>query len=113
MKYETTLPIPKEQAETAFQSKVPEEIVHALLGVTHHEADWEWVQDHCLSFLNSPLSDVRNTAIICLGHLARIHRKLDRPKVLAALANMRTNPECSGFVEDALDDIEMFTNEAA
>ena len=111
MKYESVLPIAKEQAEKAFHGRDAEEIVHALLSVTHHDADWEWVQDHCLGFLDSPLSNVRTTAIICLGHLARIHKELDRPKVLAALNPLRADPECRAHVEDAIEDIEMFTDE--
>jgi hypothetical protein len=113
MKYEEILPIAKEQAEKAFGRNISDEIVHALLGVTYHEADWEWVQDRCLDFLDSPMPDVRNTAITCLGHLARIHKKLNRPKVLAALASKLADPQCSGRAEDAMEDIEMFAEEEA
>ncbi len=109
MKYEVIQPTEKDQAEQAFRGNEPAEIVHALLGVTWHLADWEWVQDHCLGFLDSPMPDVRNTAIACLGHLARIHKKINKPKVLAALADKRTDPDCAGRVEDAIEDIEMFT----
>lgn len=111
MKYEEILPVEKEQAAKVFQRNIPDEIVPALLGVTLHDADWQWVQDRCLDFLDSPLPDVRNTAITCLGHLARIHRKLDRPKVLAALAGKLTDPQTSGRAEDAMDDIEMFAKD--
>ena len=113
MKYEEIAPVEKEQAEKAFGRNVSEEIVHALLGVTWHVADWEWVQDRCLGFLDSPMPDVRNTAIICLGHLARIHKQLNRPKVLAALASKLADPQCAGRAEDAMEDIEMFAKQGA
>jgi hypothetical protein len=108
MKYEEVQPTKKDQAEKAFRGNKPEEIVRALLGVTWHVADWEWVQDRCLDFLDSPMPDVRNTAITCLGHLARIHKKLNRSKVLAALTGKLSDPQCSGRAEDAMEDIEMF-----
>jgi hypothetical protein len=98
----------KNRRKKAFGRNVSDEIVRALLGVTYHDPDWEWVQDRCLDFLDSPMPDVRNTAITCLGHLARIHKKLDRPKVLAALAGKLSDPQCSGRAEDAMEDIEMY-----
>jgi hypothetical protein len=112
MKYEEISPVEKEQATLAFRRNIPDEVVHALLGVALHDADWKWVQDRCLDFLDSPLPDVRNTAITCLGHLARIHKKLDRPKVMAALASKLTDPQSAGRAEDAMDDIEMFAKDA-
>ena len=78
-----------------------------------HVADWEWVQDRCLDFLDSPLPDVRNTAITCLGHLARIHKQLNRPKVLAALTSKLSDPQCAGRAEDAMEDIAMFARDEA
>jgi len=108
MKYEPILPVAKEQADSAFQGDSPEEIVHALLGVAEYESDWEWVEQRCLSFIDSPFPDVRNTAITCLGHLARTHRKLNKPKVLAALTKIRADPACAGRAEDAIEDVEMF-----
>jgi hypothetical protein len=111
MKYEAVRLIEKDQAEKAFRGNESEEIVHALLGATWHIADWEWVQDRCLDLLDSPMPDVRDTAITCLGHLARIHKKLNQPKVLAALASKLSDPDCSGRAEDAMEDIEMFAKE--
>ena len=111
MKYESILPVGKEEAEKAFRSNSPEEIVHALLSVTENAADGEWVEARCLGFLDSPLPDVRNAAITCLGHLARIHRTLNKSKVLAALQQKLADPECAGRAEDAIEDIEMFIKE--
>ncbi len=83
-------------------------MVHALLGVTYHEPDWEWVQGWCLRFLEFSDPDIRNTAIACLGHLARIHGRIDKTKVMKALRGHLDDLECAGRIEDALDDIEMF-----
>jgi hypothetical protein len=103
--------VAKEQAEKVFQGNSSEEIVHALLGVTEHAADWEWVEDRSLGFLDSQLPDVRNAAITCLGHLAQTRRKLNKPKILAALTKKLADPECAGRAEDAIEDIEMFIKE--
>ena len=108
MKFEQINPVDKEQAARAFATADTEKIVHALLGTAYHEADWEWVESRCLQFLESPVPELRNTAITCLGHLARIHRKLNKAKVMQALSRYRDNPDYGGRVEDALDDIEMF-----
>lgn len=51
---------------------------------------------------------MRGLAIICLGHLARIHGKIDSKKVLTALTSVMDNAELSGRAEDAMSDIEMF-----
>jgi|SRR6516225_3897304 hypothetical protein len=108
MEFEQINPLNKQQAERAFASADTEKIVHALLGTTFHEPDWEWVESRCLQYLESPVPDLRNTAIICLGHLARIHRKLHKTKVVQELSKYLVDPDYSGRVEDALDDIEMF-----
>jgi hypothetical protein len=50
-------------------------------------------------------------AITCLGQLARIHKKLNRPKVLAALARKICDSQCSERAEDAMEDIVMFAKD--
>ena len=57
MKYEDVLPVTKDQGLVAFESQDTHRIVHAMLGATYHESDWEWVQDWCLRFLESTEPD--------------------------------------------------------
>jgi hypothetical protein len=108
MEYETVEPVTKDEAQAAFDSREVDRIIHAMLGAAYYESDWEWVQDWCLRFLESNDSSLRNTAIACLGHLARIHKKIDKTKVVSALRRHLKHPEYEGRVEDAIDDIEMF-----
>ena len=108
MQYEDVAPVTKNEAERAFKSLEPNQIVNALLGITYFDADWEWVQDWCLHFLESKDVSVRNAAIACLGHLARIHKTINKPKVLGALRNHIKDASFEGRIEDAIDDIEMF-----
>lgn len=110
--YEDVAPMTREDAWHAFMSNMVADTVRALLSVTHHESDRQWVEDRCFHFLDSPIPEVRKTAILCIGYLARIHGQVDRARVLPALNKLRADPEYAGVVEDAVDDIEMFTQDA-
>lgn len=108
MIYEEIKPLNREEAERAFRDCAPTDIVKALLSSAFHNPDWQWVQERCLELLNNPSETVRGVAITCLGHLARIHGKLDLAIVLPALQAMRSQPALIGKLEDALDDILMY-----
>jgi hypothetical protein len=101
-------PITREEAEAAFASGAPEEITSALVNTAFYDPDWRWVQEKCLGFARSDIAAVRRIAVTCLGHVARIHQKLDLEIVLPVLDELSHDPEVR--VEDALDDIEMFMN---
>ncbi|MBC3879964.1 hypothetical protein H8K35_06495 [Undibacterium sp. LX40W] len=93
----------------AFLSKDPQVICDALVTMAFYEADWNWAQEKCLSFLKSSDIQVAGLAATCLGHIARIHRRLDKERVLIALRDASLNtPFIAGKVEDALDDIDTF-----
>lgn len=95
-------------AREAFASGDPRKIGDALLSVAFYDTDWQWVQDQCLSYLDNESAQIRCVAAICLGHVARIHGKLDLDKVVSALRSKKEDPEVWGSALDALDDIEMF-----
>lgn len=82
-------------------------ICDALIRVTYTETDWHWVQGQCLHFLSHQDEEVCRLAVICLGHIARMHHKID-PHVILILQDMLDNKKISGSVSDALDDIKMF-----
>jgi hypothetical protein len=98
----------KQMVEKAFVSRQPKVICHALVAAAFCEPDWKWVQDKCLYFLQNADPEISGLAATCLGHVARIHQKLERDKVIAALDARRENSEIAGRIEDALDDINMF-----
>jgi hypothetical protein len=108
LKYEQPAPTSRVDAERALSSSSPEEVCDALLASALHDPDWRWVQEQCLRSLQHPSEDVRGLALTCLGHVARLHGRLDVERVLPALAALRAHPALAGRVEDALDDIEMF-----
>jgi hypothetical protein len=111
MEYREPQAITKEEAAQAFASADVEQINDALIGLTYHDPDGQWVQDQCLALLDYPDDDVRGLAATCLGHLARIHRNLDRDRVVTALEGLRDDPAIGGRVQDALDDIAIYLGE--
>lgn len=80
-----------------------------LLMLTMSSGNPGWIEDLCIEIIMSQRpDDLRGLAVTCLGHLARIHGKIDHAKVIAALTPLRDNPVLSGRIEDAMSDIEMF-----
>ena len=104
--YQEPHPISREEAEAAFASRDPGHIALALVNVAYHDADWLWVQERCLGFVRDDVAAVRQIAVTCLGHAARVHRRLDLARVLPALDELARDPEVQ--VEDALDDTRTF-----
>ncbi|MEF2246496.1 hypothetical protein [Paenibacillus sp. IITD108] len=85
-------------------------IINALLGLAFNEQDWKWVQDICLQFSNNSNYKVRGIAILCFGHLARIHGQLETELVLPIVkkALNDSNEFVRGHANSALDDIQFF-----
>ncbi len=75
----------RQSAEVVFSSGNEDEICYALVSLAFHESDWLWVQNQCLYFLENGNKNIAGVAATCLGHLARIHRKIEKDKVMAAL----------------------------
>ena len=111
MKYQEVLPISRQEAEKAFESNDSSQISDALLRVTYYDSDWSWIQSKCLEFIKYQDKNIRGLAVTCLGHLARIHGTLDVDKVVPILESLSDDPEISGKIDDALDDIQMFVSE--
>lgn len=108
MKYQGSEYLSRQAAENVFASKDVANICHALVSIALNEPDWRWAQNKCLDFLSNDSPDVRGLAATCLGHIARVHRQLDKEKVLVALREHLHDNAISGRIEDALDDIDMF-----
>lgn len=105
MDYKKSRRISKQAAEIAFATAEVKCVSQALVSIAFYEPDWKWAQDRCLEFLANESHEVRRLAATCLGHLARIHRQLEKEKVLIALRTHLHDAAISGQVQDALDDI--------
>ena len=72
-------------------------ICFALLSMAFYEADWKWAQGQCLHFLEHSDVNVRAMAVTSLGHIARIHRNLEREIVEKALSKHLNDEKISGI----------------
>ena len=108
MHYKEVQPISETEAQVALASGIPEVICDALVRLAYHDPDWQYVQDLCMRFADSPSTEISGLAVTCLGHLARLHGKLDLGKVAPLLERLGRRPDIAGRVEDAWDDIKMF-----
>jgi hypothetical protein len=106
--YKNPSKISRNEAIRIFSGGSTNEVCDALLAVAFYDKDWKWVQTQCLHFLNDADPDVRGLAATCLGHIARIHHKLERKLVVEALKSRFKDAKISEQIQDALDDIEMF-----
>ena len=111
MIYREPRPISREEAARIFASGDANEIASALVDIAFHDRDWRWVQNKCLCFARDSAPVVRQVAVTCLGHVARIHRMLDLETVLPVLNELSRDPAVT--TDDALDDIRMFIHNAA
>ena len=100
----------RDRHEIELLLRSPEKLdrLDALLSATYYDSDWRWVQNRCLDFLSHAEYEERGLAATCLGHLARIHKRLDTELVLSRLAPLRNDPLIGSSVQDALDDIRLF-----
>lgn len=106
--YDNIPPVDKQYAERVFDSNDVEKICEAMVGVAFYEQDWKWAQDKYLDLFKSDNPDISGLAATCLGHIARIHHKIEKEKVVNALRARINNNEIAGRIEDALEDIEKF-----
>ncbi|AGB80453.1 hypothetical protein D781_0052 [Serratia sp. FGI94] len=99
----------KTEIERKLDSDDLSDVTDALLYLTFNIDDFNWVQDVDLKMLDHPNEEVCSLAITCLGHIARIYSKIDKEKVIPCLKNKAKDKRFTGRVEDAMDDISMFT----
>lgn len=58
------------------RSDEPKQVVNGLLGLVLNCDDMEYAQKHCFSFINNRDANIRGIAVLCFGHLARIHGRI-------------------------------------
>lgn len=95
----------------AIDGKNIEEATEALLSIAYNDPDREWVERVITGCLDAKYDiQIRALAITCLGHVARIHRRIDANLVLPVLESLLQERELAGIVEDALADINQFAS---
>lgn len=109
----TYIPIPDYDRRAALDeidSGAPDRIVLALLALASSDADWQWAQSVCVEFSQSPNDNIRGTAILCFGYIARCQGRLDTEVAIPIVIEALSDPSAfvSGYANDALDDILMY-----
>jgi hypothetical protein len=80
----------------------------ALLSLTNHDPDRCWLEEQLISVIDGSLDlQVRQLAVICLGHLARIHGAISQ-QVREKLILLESVPDFRSRAKNALDDVEIF-----
>ncbi|PPS26924.1 hypothetical protein BVY11_21160 [Pseudomonas amygdali pv. morsprunorum] len=108
MSYKNSPVYDRSTVEKALDSKEIKSVCEALLSIAFYDPDWEWAQRKFLDGLESSNPDIRGLSATCLGHVARIHQKLDKVRVITAFRYHLNDNAISGQIEDALIDIDMF-----
>lgn len=110
--YHEVYPKSRVEIDEAIASNNATTMIEALISAAFYEPDWRWVQNLCLQLATHSDSNIRRTAITCLGHLARLHGQLDVHLVLPLLQELNNDPSLEGTVQDTLDDIRIFASDS-
>jgi hypothetical protein len=108
--YQRLDPVERTDALAMIDSGDSRAASEAILRLALHDPDGDWMTDRALGLLSSADADVRAVAATALGHIARLHRSIDKENVVPALRELLSDPETAGQAEDALDDIAMFAS---
>lgn len=80
----------------------------ALLSLVNYESDRSWIEGVLLGVIDGDFDlQIRQLAVICLGHVARIHRAIS-DDVVSRLKEMQSNPSFSSRANNALEDVGIF-----
>jgi hypothetical protein len=101
-------PISAAAARRALDSGDPREISLALLRLALHGPDWKRAEELAREHAMHRDVTIRRNAATSLGHIARVHGRMDVDASLRLLHAMREDPEVTDWADAALDDFEMF-----
>ena len=110
MRYEDIPILTKEEILEALHRADLEELKTVALSASLGIDDWQWAQAVCLQLATHPEPGVRANAILGFGHLARLHRRLDRDRVEPALREALNDRDADvrGHAESAAEDVATF-----
>ena len=97
----------KSNIEIRLTSLNRDERVYAILDMLNTIDDPQWIQDQLLILIHDTDFWVAKNAIVALGDLARIHRTLDKFRVLSELEKINIK-ELKPIIQSAVNDIRIF-----
>lgn len=107
--YQAPQPITRAQFREVVATGTTPEIAEALIGIINFDHDGYWLEAQCLELLSHPDWRLRGSAIMGLGHIARIHL-VSSPIVTTRLKDFLTDPRLFGYATEALEDIEFLSS---
>jgi hypothetical protein len=110
MKYGVIPELSVEAVEAAIDRNEPQELLFAVLSAALYGSNPEWAEEVCRKLATHEHFNVRGNAILGLGHLARIHGRLERSITIPIIeAGMMDSHEyVRGHAHSAADDVEHF-----
>lgn len=97
------------ELESLLKSDDEQVIIETLMFIVFNIDNPQWIQEKCIALVYSDKSlNVKELAITCIGHVARIHGAIDEKIVIPLLIELTKDQDLSGRARDALDDIEQF-----
>lgn len=106
--YKEPIELSLEEAVKKLTSSTIDEQISILIGLAELN-EVERIQAIYLNYLDHENDWIASAAILGLGHLARIHRNIDKNIVINELRTTgNKRPLLQGTIQDALDDINQF-----
>ena len=101
----------KQKLEAMLRSEDMTVATDALLYLCFNIDDPEWIQVKFIDVIEKHRNDdVRGLAMTCIGHIARMHKVIDKSLVIPVLFEKLKHSTLSGRAQDAIDDIDVFIN---
>ena len=115
LEYSEPKPLAHDEALAIFAGAIPEAIQDALVSIALLEKDLRWAYSMILRGARMPHSGIRGTALLCIGHLARIHRMLPGDEVVGLINEGLVDDDAyvRGQSENAADDLQMYLPDLA
>ena len=108
MKYQEVEAMSRETATSGLLSSDAAAICRAMLSISYFDPDREWVLDQLAWMAGHSGLEVRALVATCIGHVARLDRKIDLLKAGAILDRLAEEPNLRAVVKDAWEDLEIF-----
>jgi len=81
----------------------------AIVGAAYSINDYDWLLQQYVSLLKHTDLEVREVAITCIGHLARLNEDANKNELLGILVPLLSDNDLAGGTEDAIDDVNIFS----
>ncbi|QQS08216.1 MAG: hypothetical protein IPK69_09440 [Phycisphaerales bacterium] len=82
-----------------------------IVSLALNDQDAAFLEAFMLGFLvTTDNQQHKKLALVTLGHIARLHRRISYEETRRAVEATREDPYCKGTAEDTLDDFEIFVD---